>query len=142
MSRIWWAQIKAVVRLEFKKTLFARRGLWIYALAALPVLLYIAFAVATANRNHQSQQVARRGEKALTLQNLTAQPMGTADGTTPDANGTRVFFVNGPTTTGGTGTVTVTGEGTATLTAANQQYYAYTGVLAPNATSSGMAGLR
>src|SRR4051794_24983173 len=76
MSRIWWAQIKAVVRLEFKKTLFARRGLWIYALAALPVLLYIAFAVATANRHHQSQQVARRGEKALTLQNLTAIKTG------------------------------------------------------------------
>ena len=35
MKRIWWAQIKAVIRLEMKKTFFAKRGLWIYVLAAL-----------------------------------------------------------------------------------------------------------
>jgi ABC-type transport system involved in multi-copper enzyme maturation permease subunit len=39
---LWRAQIVAVVRLELKKTLFARRGLWIYFLAFAPVLLYAA----------------------------------------------------------------------------------------------------
>ena len=28
MTKLWWAQIKAVIRLEMKKTFFARRGLW------------------------------------------------------------------------------------------------------------------
>ncbi len=76
MNRIWWAQIKAVIRLEFRKTLFARRGLWIYVLAILPVLLYIAFAFAVANRQHHSEGIARRGEKTLTYQDLTAVRSG------------------------------------------------------------------
>ena len=59
MKRLWWTQIKAVVRLELKKTFFAKRGLWIYALAALPVLLYIAYAVAMSNEQHQSHPVLR-----------------------------------------------------------------------------------
>jgi hypothetical protein len=33
-GRVWWAQIKAVIRLEMKKTFFAKRGLWIYLVAA------------------------------------------------------------------------------------------------------------
>src|SRR5579872_315622 len=76
MNHLWWAQIKAVIRLEFKKTLFARRGLWIYVLAALPVLLYIAFAFAVGNRQHQSERIAQRGEKQLTYQDLTSVKPG------------------------------------------------------------------
>src|SRR5579863_7897117 len=76
MNRLWWAQIKAVIRLEFQKTLFARRGLWIYVLAALPVLLYIAFAFAVGNRQHQSERIARRGEKQLTYQDLSSVQTG------------------------------------------------------------------
>ncbi|MBI4503735.1 MAG: hypothetical protein HY700_21560 [Gemmatimonadetes bacterium] len=72
----------------------------------------------------------------VTIQNLTAQPMGTADGTTADANGIRVFFHSGPTVTGGTGAVTVTGDGTGNFTGTAQPYYQYTGPLAPGATSS------
>ena len=34
MNRLWWTQIKAVIRLELRKTFFAKRGLWIYAVAA------------------------------------------------------------------------------------------------------------
>ena len=41
MMRLWWAQVRAVVRLEMKKTFFARRGLWIYILALLPLLLFL-----------------------------------------------------------------------------------------------------
>src|SRR6202011_1541637 len=50
LKRIWWEQIKAVIRLEMKKTFFAKRGLWIYVLAVLAVFLFIAFAIATASQ--------------------------------------------------------------------------------------------
>jgi len=39
---MWRQQIAAVVRLELKKSVLARRGLWIYLLAFAPVLLYAA----------------------------------------------------------------------------------------------------
>jgi len=39
---LWWAQIRAVLRLEMKKGFFARRALWIYLLAFAPVLLFAA----------------------------------------------------------------------------------------------------
>src|ERR1700694_974342 len=42
---LWIAQILAVIRLELKKTFFAKRGLWIYILAFLPVLLFTAHAL-------------------------------------------------------------------------------------------------
>jgi ABC-type transport system involved in multi-copper enzyme maturation permease subunit len=41
MNPLWLAQIKAVIRLELKKTFFARRGLWIYLLALAPVALFL-----------------------------------------------------------------------------------------------------
>jgi hypothetical protein len=43
----------------------------------------------------------------VTVQNLLARPMGTNDGATPAASGTRVFFSSGPTVVSGSGTVTV-----------------------------------
>ena len=76
MNRLWLAQLKAVIRLEFKKTLFARRGLWIYVLAALPVAMFIALAVVVANQQHGAEKVARRGEKALTYRDLTSVNAG------------------------------------------------------------------
>ncbi len=39
MNPLWWTQILAVIRLELRKTFFARRGLWIYLLALAPVAL-------------------------------------------------------------------------------------------------------
>src|SRR6185436_17891313 len=74
---------------------------------------------------------------SVTVQNKSAQFMGTADGTNADANGTRVFFSSGPTVTGGTGTVAVVPDGTGTFTGAGQAYYQYNGVLASGATSAG-----
>jgi hypothetical protein len=41
MNPLWLAQIKAVIRLEMRKTFFARRGLWIYLLALAPVALFL-----------------------------------------------------------------------------------------------------
>ena len=78
MKRLWWAQIKAVIRLEMRKTFFARRGLWIYVLAALPVLLFVAYAIANSTSRHRrATVVARRGEKPLTYQDLLAVHAGT-----------------------------------------------------------------
>jgi len=37
---LWLTQILAVMRLEIKKTFFARRGLWIYLLALAPVAIF------------------------------------------------------------------------------------------------------
>ena len=75
----------------------------------------------------------------VTVENLIAQPMNSADGTTPDAGGIKVFFNSGPTVTGGTGVASVANAtGTGTFTGANQPYFEYnTGaILASGATTS------
>lgn len=75
----------------------------------------------------------------VTVQNLIVQPMNSADGTTADTGGVKVFFNTGPTVTGGTGTVTVANPtGTATFTASNQPFYRYSSgaALASGATSA------
>ena len=72
MTTLWWAQIKSVIRLEMKKTFFARRGLWIYVLALLPLLLFIAHTAVVAHEREKSRQIARQGGKALTYQDLLA----------------------------------------------------------------------
>lgn len=72
----------------------------------------------------------------VTLQNLMSQAIGTTDGVTAAPQGIRVFFHSGPTVTQGSGVATVANaDGTAAFTAANQPYFRYDAVLAPNATS-------
>jgi ABC-type transport system involved in multi-copper enzyme maturation permease subunit len=72
MTQLWWAQIKAVVRLEMRKTLFARRGIWIYVLALLPLLLFFVHAVVVSQDRDRSSQLAARSQKHLTHQDLLA----------------------------------------------------------------------
>src|SRR5213080_3889946 len=75
----------------------------------------------------------------VTVENLIAQPMNTADGTTPDAGGVKVFFNSGPTVTGGTGVVSVANpDGTGAFTGSSQEYFQYSSgaVLASGATTS------
>src|SRR5207237_4948605 len=63
----------------------------------------------------------------VTLTNLLALPMNTADGTTADTGGVKVFFNSGPSVTGGTGTVTVASpDGTGTFTGTGQPFFKYT----------------
>lgn len=73
----------------------------------------------------------------VTVQNLIPQAMGTTDGSTPDAAGVRVFFNVAPTPiNGSTGSIEVANaDGTGTFLQADQAYYQYDGILAPNATS-------
>ena len=72
MRSVWWAQIKAVIRLEMKKTFLARRGLWIYILALLPVLLFFAYHLVTTNQDRRRANIARQGERPLSYQQLLA----------------------------------------------------------------------
>ena len=76
MKTIWWAQIKSVIRLELRKTFFARRGLWIYFLAFLPVLLFVGFSIVNSHQIRQSSRVARNGQKHLSFQDLMAIKSG------------------------------------------------------------------
>lgn len=73
----------------------------------------------------------------VTVQNLMAQALGTADGAFPAPEGVRVFFHTGPTVTEGSGSVTVANaDGEGVFTAAGQKYFQYAGLLAPGATSA------
>lgn len=76
MSNVWWAQIRAIIRLELKKTFFARRGLWIYVLALLPVFLFVIYGIATASQEDRRTRFARQNEKTLTYQDLLAVKPG------------------------------------------------------------------
>ena len=58
MIRLWCTQILAIVRLEMKKTFFARRGLWVYLLAFAPLLLFMGHSISTAHRRDQLQRIA------------------------------------------------------------------------------------
>ena len=51
MTKQSWAQILAVIRLELRKTFFARRGLWVYLLAFAPAALFLVHSI-YAPRNH------------------------------------------------------------------------------------------
>src|SRR5437868_1411173 len=76
MMRVWWPQIKAVIRLEMKKTFFAKRGLWIYVIAALPLVLFVAYAIATFTQQHRRAGVVAHSERPLTYQDLLAVKPG------------------------------------------------------------------
>src|ERR1017187_683099 len=74
--RLWWAQIRSVIRLEMKKTFFAKRGLWVYVLALLPFLLFIGHALASSHRQARRAEIAHRNEKRLTSQDLQSIKTG------------------------------------------------------------------
>jgi hypothetical protein len=74
------------------------------------------------------------------VSNMLSVGIGTSNGSTPAANGTRVFFTSGPSTLSGVGFVTIgNATGTGTFTATGQQYFQYNGIIAPG-SSSGTIG--
>src|SRR5580658_4235322 len=75
-TQLWWAQIRAVIRLEMKKTFFARRGIWIYILALLPIVMFFAHAVNVSHERGRTLAIAHRGEKKLTYPDLLAVKTG------------------------------------------------------------------
>jgi len=60
MIKQWLWQILAVIRLELRKTFFARRGLWIYLLAFAPMLLFMAAAVKGPKSRERLERIAVR----------------------------------------------------------------------------------
>jgi hypothetical protein len=73
----------------------------------------------------------------VTVENLTAQALGTADGVTPSAGGVRVFFSSPPVATEGTGAVEVANaDGEDFFTTAAQKFFRYDGILPPGDTSA------
>lgn len=73
----------------------------------------------------------------VALRNYLTQTLGTVDGVNADPNGIRIFFVDNPQVTSGTGTVSVrNADGTADFTRAGQPYFQYDVMLAPG-TGSG-----
>ena len=79
MTRLWWNQIKAVIRLEMKKTFFAKRGLWIYLLALLPLVPFIGHAIDVEHQKIVRARLATEGEKHLTRQDLATITAGMSD---------------------------------------------------------------
>lgn len=76
MTRVWLSQIVAVVRLEMKKTFFAKRGLWIYLLAGMPLALFVAHSISVSYQTQSRAQLASRNEKPLTSQSLASVSQG------------------------------------------------------------------
>jgi hypothetical protein len=68
--------------------------------------------------------------------NRLSMPLGSADGSTPHADGIRMVLLGAPTVTSGTGSITAANAtGTATYSAPNQSYWRFDGNLASGATS-------
>ncbi len=74
---------------------------------------------------------------SASITNLLAQPIGTTDGTTTTAAGTRVFFTSGPSASGGTGSVFVLNpSGFGSFQGNTVPYFQYTPLIASGDTSA------
>jgi hypothetical protein len=72
----------------------------------------------------------------VTVQNLMTQPMGTTDGVTAAAGGTKLFVVRGPSVYSGTGTITIPSDsGVGDFTGPNQPYWQYDGIIKTDSVS-------
>ncbi len=78
MTGLWLTQILAVMRLEMKKTFFAKRGVWVYLLAFAPVVLYLVHSI---NNPLERQRL----EKIATDHRVSTQALNSIkEGATPD----------------------------------------------------------
>lgn len=72
----------------------------------------------------------------VAVRNLSNQILGSADGSTPDLTGVKVFFVDQPATEGGSGEVTVANPtGTEEFTKTDQPFFGYLQPITPGQTS-------
>ena len=58
MIGLWCKQILAVLRIEMRKTFFARRGIWVYLLALAPVLLFTAHTIIAPQQQNRLEQIS------------------------------------------------------------------------------------
>jgi hypothetical protein len=66
MNRLVWAQIRAIIRIEMKKTFFAKRGLWIYLLALAPVALFFTHSMVEIHQHGVRRQMVLKNSRPLT----------------------------------------------------------------------------
>lgn len=66
MNQVWRAQVLAVIRLELKKTFFAKRGLWIYFLALAPAALFLAHSLVEIHLHGVRHEMASQMSRPLT----------------------------------------------------------------------------
>lgn len=64
---LWQRQVLAIVSLEWRKTMFARRGLWVYALAFLPVVLFGVNMVRAQNERAKQAEIQSVSPNAAAL---------------------------------------------------------------------------
>ena len=76
-----WAQIRAIIRIEMKKTFFAKRGLWIYMLALAPVALFFAHSMIEIHEHGARRQMVLKSARPLTGRDFLSirQGMSRAD---------------------------------------------------------------
>ena len=72
MNPLWKDQILAIVRLELKKTFFAKRGLWIYFLALAPLLMFAGHAIDEMGHRKFRREMARESVRPLSREEFAA----------------------------------------------------------------------
>jgi ABC-type transport system involved in multi-copper enzyme maturation permease subunit len=72
MKRLWLSQIRAIIRLEMKKTFFAKRGLWVYLLALAPVTLFLAHSLVEIHLRGVRQRMAQQTARPVTEQQFSS----------------------------------------------------------------------
>jgi ABC-type transport system involved in multi-copper enzyme maturation permease subunit len=65
MNRLAWGQIRAIIRIEMRKTFFAKRGLWIYLLAFAPVALFLTHSLVEIHQHGARRQMASKNSRPL-----------------------------------------------------------------------------
>jgi hypothetical protein len=75
-----WAQIRAIVRIEMKKTFFAKRGLWIYLLALAPVALFFAHSMIEIHQHGARRQMVLKTSRPLTERDFLSIGQGMSRG--------------------------------------------------------------
>jgi hypothetical protein len=76
---MWQKQVLAIVSLEWRKTMFARRGLWVYALAFLPVLLFGINMVRVQNLRASQEQIVAASPNAPAISGAIQKGMSSSD---------------------------------------------------------------
>jgi ABC-type transport system involved in multi-copper enzyme maturation permease subunit len=68
---LWWAQIRSVIRLEMRKTFFAKRGIWVYLLALAPAALFLADSIGVIHdRDRRAELESTHPVAAKTLDSI------------------------------------------------------------------------
>ncbi len=79
MNALWMRQLGAVVSLEWKKSFFNRRSLWIYLLAALPMVIFVGHALETEQTRGRNWRMAAENPSVT-----AAKVRGIREGMTPE----------------------------------------------------------